>query len=96
MNRKSLPGLTSKLKEKLIQQGLERRLRQAIAPQSFAPQSSATGPNDMDGIAEQYYRFDLHPASSPMARHGWILAILFSRFTTVPPAAAHALQAANT
>jgi 8-amino-7-oxononanoate synthase len=50
MNRKTLPGLTASLKEKLIQQGLERRLGQVTA--------SAAQPSD---IREDFYRFDRHP-----------------------------------
>jgi 8-amino-7-oxononanoate synthase len=53
------PGLTAQLKEKLIQQGIERRLRRSTAP-AAAPlfgAGVAVGPE----IPEQYYRFDLHP-----------------------------------
>ena len=53
------PGLTAQLKEKLIQQGIERRLRRSTAPPA-APLfggGAAAGPE----IPEQYYRFDLHP-----------------------------------
>jgi 8-amino-7-oxononanoate synthase len=59
VSRKTLPGLTAQLKEKLIQQSLERRLRQASAsdasPRRFAE------PNGGAEIPEKYYRFDLHP-----------------------------------
>jgi 8-amino-7-oxononanoate synthase len=58
MNRKSLPGLTAALKEKLIQQGLERRLRQAGAPS--VPVRALREPATVD-IPEQFTRFDLHP-----------------------------------
>jgi 8-amino-7-oxononanoate synthase len=60
MSRRTLPGLTSRLKEKLIQQGLERRLQQASAP---APSARTVAPagEGSPGIAEEYYRFDLHP-----------------------------------
>jgi 8-amino-7-oxononanoate synthase len=51
MNRRSIPGLTARLKEKLIQQGLERRLRQTSQPHA---------PVQLE-IPEQHYRFDLHP-----------------------------------
>jgi len=60
MNRKTQPGLTARLKEKLIQHGLERRLRQADAPPALSrnwPQATDSGPN----IPEEHYRFDLHP-----------------------------------
>jgi 8-amino-7-oxononanoate synthase len=60
MNRRALPGLTEQLKEKLIQQGLERRLRQTTAPLPTATGQIAA--EDESGeIPEQYYRFDLHP-----------------------------------
>jgi 8-amino-7-oxononanoate synthase len=59
MNRKSLPGLTAALKEKLIQQGLERRLRQAGAPAAPVRALRETGP--AAEIPEQFTRFDLHP-----------------------------------
>ncbi len=57
MSRKTLPGLTAQLKEKLIQHGLERRLRQANAPAPAPKQPDAIGAE----IPEQYTRFDLHP-----------------------------------
>ena len=53
------PGLTAQIKEKLIQQGIERRLRRSNEPPA-APlfrAGAAAGPE----IPEQYYRFDLHP-----------------------------------
>ena len=65
MNRKTLPGLTARLKEKLIQQGLERRLQQANAsssPTRNLPPSSEGGSRIPEaGIPEEHYRFDLHP-----------------------------------
>jgi 8-amino-7-oxononanoate synthase len=60
MNRKTLPGLTARLKEKLIQQGLERRLQQVSqpgAPVSHLPRAA----EDASEIPEEFYRFDLHP-----------------------------------
>jgi 8-amino-7-oxononanoate synthase len=60
MNRKSVPGLTARLKEKLIQQGLERRLRQTSTAHSTA-QSVPRFEDDSAEIPEQHYRFDLHP-----------------------------------
>jgi 8-amino-7-oxononanoate synthase len=54
MIRKGLPGLTAQIKDKLIQQALERRLRQAADPAGAVP------PGGSD-IPEQYYRFHLHP-----------------------------------
>ncbi len=58
MNRKSLPGITAQLKEKLIQQSLERRLRRSSAP-AAAPRAQGDGGDG--GVAEQFTRFDLHP-----------------------------------
>ena len=53
------PGLTAQLKEKLIQQGIERRLRRSTAPPP-APLFGA-GAAAVPEVPEQYYRFDLHP-----------------------------------
>lgn len=53
MIRKGPPGLTAQIKDRLIQQALERRLRQAAGP--------ADGPPDAGDIPEHLYRFDLHP-----------------------------------
>jgi 7-keto-8-aminopelargonate synthetase-like enzyme len=58
MNRKHLPGITAQLKEKLIQQSLERRLRRTNAPVA-APAARAAGTEG--AIPEQFTRFDLHP-----------------------------------
>jgi len=60
MSRKTLPGLTAALKEKLIQQGLERRLRHAGAPAAPARPLRENGSAAAD-IPEQFTRFDLHP-----------------------------------
>jgi 8-amino-7-oxononanoate synthase len=60
MSRKTLPGLTAALKEKLIQQGLERRLRHAEAPATPARPLRETGSAAAE-IPEQFTRFDLHP-----------------------------------
>ncbi len=59
MTRKGLTGLTAQIKDKLIQQALERRLRQAEQGSSVAPltHSSAVEAN----VAEQYYSFRHHP-----------------------------------
>jgi 8-amino-7-oxononanoate synthase len=58
MSRKTLPGITAQLKEKLIQQSLERRLRRSNTP---AP--APRGLSDTLGaeIPEQFTRFDQHP-----------------------------------
>ena len=67
MNRKTLPGLTAQIKDKLIQQALERRLRQAdqAAAVRSNPPTVPLGPrNGAAGAAEipeQFYRFALHP-----------------------------------
>jgi len=56
MSRKGLSGLSSQIKERLIQQALERRLRQAdTRPAPFKPELKSTD------TPEQYYRFHLHP-----------------------------------
>lgn len=59
MAQKGLPGLTAQIKDKLIQQALERRLRQVEQGVSVeAPASSRAGAT---GIPEQHYQFHLHP-----------------------------------
>jgi 8-amino-7-oxononanoate synthase len=59
MVRKGLPGLTAQIKDKLIQQALERRLRQADQGKSFdAPARTSSG---AAATPEQHYRFHLHP-----------------------------------
>lgn len=57
MANKGLTGLTAQLKDKLIQQALERKLRQ-IERQA---DSSLAKPDQSSDIAEQHYRFHLHP-----------------------------------
>ncbi|MEF8699649.1 MAG: aminotransferase class I/II-fold pyridoxal phosphate-dependent enzyme [Candidatus Accumulibacter sp. UW26] len=59
MSRKGLPGLTAQIKDKLIQQALERRLRQA--EQGSGGDAPARAANATDTTPEQYYRFSLHP-----------------------------------
>jgi 8-amino-7-oxononanoate synthase len=59
INRKTLPGLTAALKEKLIQQGLERRLKQTTA--SPPPVRRLSDTATAADIPEQFTRFDLHP-----------------------------------
>ncbi len=60
MNRKSLAGLTPEIKEKLIQQSLERRRQQAspaeVPVHRFTETTAAKA-----AIPEQHYRFDRHP-----------------------------------
>jgi 8-amino-7-oxononanoate synthase len=60
MSRKTLPGITAQLKEKLIQQSLERRLRRTNSPMS-APAARATTNGAEIAVPEQFTRFDLHP-----------------------------------
>ena len=57
MAGKGLPGLTAQIKDKLIQQALERKLRQ-FEQQIDAPLAK---PHQIDKIPEQHYRFHLHP-----------------------------------
>jgi 8-amino-7-oxononanoate synthase len=59
MAKKGVMGLSAQLKDKLIQQTLERRLRQAGEPRTtnFSLASSAA----VRDIPEEYYRFALHP-----------------------------------
>ena len=65
MSRKGVLGLTSQIKDKLIQQALERRLRSAgdttggyFRPMYGAGQGAAARQPE---IPEQFYRFHLHP-----------------------------------
>ena len=60
MARKGVMGLSAQLKDKLIQQTLERRLRQAGEPFTTANHASAPSAATRD-IPEAHYRFDLHP-----------------------------------
>lgn len=55
-----LPGLAAGLKDKLIQQALERKLRQAAHSPSAASSPLAAG--SRHAIAEEFYRFHLHPS----------------------------------
>lgn len=60
MSRKHLPGITAQLKEKLIQQSLERRLRRTNAPVAGVFARTGAGAADVQ-VPEQFTRFDLHP-----------------------------------
>lgn len=60
MRPKTISGLTAQLKDKLIQQALERRLRHA-AQSDNAPLSLVAGFGTADKVPEQHYRFHLHP-----------------------------------
>lgn len=55
---KKLPGLAAGIKDKLIQQALERKLRQAAAPGGQAP---ARPTEKKAEIPDEHYRFHLHP-----------------------------------
>ncbi|AUL49301.1 8-amino-7-oxononanoate synthase [Bordetella trematum] len=61
MTKSKLPGLAAGLKDKLIQQALERKLRQAAAqpPEAAAPMRPSGSRN---AIPEAFYRFHLHPS----------------------------------
>ena len=59
MVRKGVMGLSAQIKDKLIQQTLERRLRQAGEPLTADfPRHTTLGARD---IPEAFTRFDLHP-----------------------------------
>jgi 8-amino-7-oxononanoate synthase len=60
MNRKTVPGLTAQIKEKLIQQGIERRLRHSGTPLASIRRLSEVAAGGAQ-IPEEHYRFDLHP-----------------------------------
>ncbi|MFA5171063.1 MAG: aminotransferase class I/II-fold pyridoxal phosphate-dependent enzyme [Sulfuriferula sp.] len=57
MASKGITGLTAQIKDKLIQQALERKLRQ-VEQQADTPLTKST---QADNIPEQHYRFHLHP-----------------------------------
>jgi len=59
MNHKTLPGLTAQIKDKLIQQALERRVRQA--GQAAAAVRTAGPVASVSEVPEPFYRFALHP-----------------------------------
>jgi 8-amino-7-oxononanoate synthase len=66
MKGKGLQGLTQEVKERLIQQVLERRARRLES--GFGDRSAAASPETRPAgaagaaIPERFYRFDLHPA----------------------------------
>ena len=57
--KKGLPGLSASIKDKLIQQALERKLRQA--GQEPSPRTIFQSSARKSAIPEEFYRFDLHP-----------------------------------
>ena len=62
MARKGVPGLTAQIKDKLIQQALERRLKQTEQAYGTADIRINLDKTSPGNIPEQYYRFDLHPS----------------------------------
>jgi 8-amino-7-oxononanoate synthase len=60
MARKGLPGLTSQVRDRLIQQALERR-RRAIDDASSPDDVTKPIPRVAAEIPEQHFRFHLHP-----------------------------------
>ncbi|QGD71380.1 aminotransferase class I/II-fold pyridoxal phosphate-dependent enzyme [Bordetella holmesii] len=60
VSKPKLPGLAAGLKDKLIQQALERKLRQAApaVDAAAAPRPSS----HRHAIAEEFYKFHLHPS----------------------------------
>jgi 8-amino-7-oxononanoate synthase len=59
--RKALQGLTASLKERLIQESLQRRLRKSELERSVPAQESNDRSAHTDSIPDSWYRFDLHP-----------------------------------
>jgi 8-amino-7-oxononanoate synthase len=59
--RKALHGLTASLKERLIQESLQRRLRKSELERSVPVQQSSERSAHTDSIPDSWYRFDLHP-----------------------------------
>jgi 8-amino-7-oxononanoate synthase len=62
--RKALQGLTAPLKERLIQEALQRRMRKSELERSAPPPARETRSARSahpDSIPDSWYRFDLHP-----------------------------------
>jgi 8-amino-7-oxononanoate synthase len=59
MAQKGLPGLTAQIKDKLIQQALERRLKHV--EKGNTKEASIQPSTEVFNTPEQHYRFDLHP-----------------------------------
>ena len=57
--KKGLPGLSASIKDKLIQQALERKLRQA--GQEHEGRARPGPANPRNAVPEEFYRFELHP-----------------------------------
>ena len=60
MSRRTQPGLSALIKEKLIQKGLERRLRPSSAAAVPILHAHTASAADTE-IPERYIRFDMHP-----------------------------------
>jgi 8-amino-7-oxononanoate synthase len=59
--RKALQGLTASLKERLIQESLQRRIRKSELERNVPAQVSSDRSAHTDSIPDSWYRFDLHP-----------------------------------
>jgi 8-amino-7-oxononanoate synthase len=59
--RKPLQGLTNALKERLIQDSLQRRLRKSERERERPEVVTSTGRANMDSVPDSWYRFDQHP-----------------------------------
>jgi 8-amino-7-oxononanoate synthase len=60
--RKALHGLTTSLKERLIQESLQRRIRRSELERTAPAQESSGRLAHTDSIPDSWYRFDLHPS----------------------------------
>jgi 8-amino-7-oxononanoate synthase len=60
MTHKSLSGITANIKDRLVQQALERRLRRIEQP-DIRPGPVQHEPEKSENIPEKFYRFHLHP-----------------------------------
>ena len=58
--RKALHGLTASLKERLIQESLQRRIRKSELERSMPAQEISARSAHTDSIPDSWYRFDLH------------------------------------
>jgi 8-amino-7-oxononanoate synthase len=59
--RKPLQGLTNALKERLIQDSLQRRLRKSERQREQPEVVTSTGRANTDSVPDSWYRFDQHP-----------------------------------
>jgi 8-amino-7-oxononanoate synthase len=59
--RKALQGLTASLKERLIQESLQRRIRKSELERNVPAQESSDRSAHTDSIPDSWYRFDSHP-----------------------------------